>query len=324
MTEVIVLDVGHGNGALVKSTDAAAVIDAPLGSVMLEALEMENVRDVVCAIASHSDADHLGGLITMLLSPDVHVREVRCNPDAIRRSVFWDDFKIACKMARRLHGTRLRTELTTESTPDLDFGDFRLEVVFPVPELAVGGVGSNDEEGREVTTNAMSAVVRVTCGESPVALFTGDLDLVGLNTIEDEGTDIRAEALVFPHHGGLPGRGVTEDRLREFAARLVRLVDPATVVFSLSRVRFTNPQPAVVEGVRQGAPHASIACTQLSRRCSDESLPSDVHLSTRFAHGRRRGHCCAGTLVFTGGGRVSPTEDDHQVAIVHLQHRLCG
>ncbi len=38
MTSVVLLDVGHGNCAIVRSGDATAVVDCPTGSILLDTL----------------------------------------------------------------------------------------------------------------------------------------------------------------------------------------------------------------------------------------------------------------------------------------------
>lgn len=316
------VDVGHGNTSVIHDGALCLVVDAPLGPTIVETLRSEGVDRVRLAIASHSDADHLGGLIALLLS-DIAVDEVRCNPDAQRRSAFWYDFLVAAKRARATHGTRIRTELTTETTPDLVFGDVRIEVLHPPGDLALSGTGGEAADGRILDSNTLSAVLRVLADGHPLALLTGDLDVAGLEDLTSSGADLTAPVLVFPHHGGLAGTR-SEERLREFAETLAAKVAPETIVFSFSRGKHRNPLPAIIEGVRRGAPRASIACTQLSKRCSDDQLlPTLDHLSARFSLGHARGTCCAGTLVFGPASFRHPDHDSHQAAIAHLRERLC-
>lgn len=321
--EVIVLDVGHGNTAIIKQDATCLVVDAPLGPGIVEALEHEQSTHVQLAIASHSDADHFGGLISLLLAPQIAVSEVRCNPDAMRRSDFWGDFKVAFRKARERHGTRLRTELTVESTPDLRFGDLWIEVVFPPAELALSGVGGLDEAGAPISPNTMSAVLRVGWQEEALAILTGDLDSTGLEWLVSQDCDLAAPTLVFPHHGGFPGGPRDDVALRAFARTLTERVGPQTVIYSFGRLKFLNPQPAIVAGVRDADPRAHIACTQLSQRCSDHLLPTGHHLSDRYAAGRQRGLCCAGTLVFGPAGTQTPARADHEAVIANLPGRLC-
>ena len=108
------------------------------------------------------------------------------------------------------------------------------------------------------------------------------------------GVDASAPLLVFPHHGGAGGGA----DVRAFAARLCRAVGPSFVVFSIGRGRHGTPRPEVVAGVREAAPGARIACTQLSLNYAQTlSEVEPTHLHPAFALGRERGQCCAGTII---------------------------
>jgi competence protein ComEC len=141
----------------------------------------------------------------------------------------------------------------------------------------------------------VSAVVKLINNGEPVAVFTGDLDDVGLDNLVERGLDCRARVLVFPHHGGRPGAA----DMSAFARRLLALVQPQTVIFSISRGgRYINPQPEIVAAVRETLPDTRVACTQLSRHCAVQvpSRPLE-HLTEKFALGRYAHASCGGTFV---------------------------
>jgi hypothetical protein len=83
-----------------------------------------------------------------------------------------------------------------------------------------------------------------------------------------------------------------------FTKKLVDLIQPQTVVFSLRRGGNNNPQPEIVRTVRENIPDARIACTQLSKRCA-AALPANqpTHLAAKYAQGRQSDRCCGGTFV---------------------------
>lgn len=327
MNEVSIVDVGHGNCAIVRSGDAVTTIDSARREHLVEALRAEGLFEIHAAIASHSDEDHCAGIIGLLLDEDFSVREVRMNPDATRagRTEFWDDLKVAVRAARDRCGTRLRTELTTESTADISFNTVLLEVLYPPPELAIDGVGSQTEDGVRITANAMSAVIRVVLDGTPRVLLTGDMDRAALDFMVEADSDMRATVLVFPHHGGVPERAKSDKAMREFTKTLAAHVQPEHVVFSLGRNEHSTPQPLIVEELRASLPGAHIACTQLSSRCSDELLASATHLGSRYAGGREAGLCCAGTVVISSAeGLVAPRLADHQGVLEEMTDRLCG
>jgi competence protein ComEC len=170
----------------------------------------------------------------------------------------------------------------------------------------------------------MSAVIRIHLGGSAIALLAGDLDVIGLEILESSGAEMTAPVLVFPHHGGLPGT-TDLDVMSDFTERITRAVDPETIIFSISRTKYTNPHPAIVAAALAAKPGIHIACTQLSTRCSPESLLAGGHLSSRFSLGRARGHCCAGSMVLRPGfvGVSDPTREAHLAAISLLDARLC-
>jgi hypothetical protein len=168
----------------------------------------------------------------------------------------------------------------------------------------------------------MSAVIRVDFGTEPRVLLTGDLDLVGLDHLLDAGVEVSAPILVFPHHGGRTRRGAKADENATFTERLMHAVQPRVVIFSIGRGMNATPRPEIVEAVRTYGGEARVVCTQLSEHCASE-LPSQEpsHLEARFARGRTRRSCCAGSIVIpldpTAGGpdACMPTAAEHALFI---------
>jgi len=140
--------------------------------------------------------------------------------------------------------------------------------------------------------------VRVTTPDGSV-LFTGDIDELGLEYLEETVQDLCADVLVFPHHGGNVGRSATRERNRRFAERLLSAVSPKIVVFSFSRVRYSNPRREIIDAVKEDRSR-KVMCTQMSRNCLEESPNEDGHLATVFADGRQSGNCCAGSIMIAG------------------------
>jgi hypothetical protein len=311
MIDLAILDVGHGNSALIVDESHVTLIDASLGSTVGETLRAAGISRINTVIISHADADHCGGLVGLLLDEGLVIDAVRLNSDAIKATVLWNDLTRAMQDARRRASTRIMVGLTSD-TQLSGHAEFRLEVLGPDPTLAAKGPGSTDHEGRRLTANSMSAIVRVWRRGVPVALFPGDIDGVGLDSLLREHPDPIARLVVFPHHGGSPGGGASA---RHFARRLCAAVKPETVVFSLKRGKLGNPLPAIILGVRDAVPNAHIICTQLSSRCAAE-LPAQraVHLSDRIAKGAYRNLCCGGTIVLNHEGATvlrSPSKEEH-------------
>ena len=70
--EVVILDVGHGNCAILQDTNAVTVIDCPPPSTLVDTLERLGIDTIDHILISHSDLDHAGGLPNPLDEITVH------------------------------------------------------------------------------------------------------------------------------------------------------------------------------------------------------------------------------------------------------------
>lgn len=206
----------------------------------------------------------------------------------------WRDLIFSLEDARRKGDLNFSVGLTSGLLPVEGFASCRSEIVAPTPGLAALGAGANDRKGRKITSNSISACIRLLFDDRPVAILTGDMDEIALDEALDAKADMQAPVLVFPHHGGLSGTGDPG----EFVARLLDAVKPETVVFSVGRAKYDNPRPEIVSAVTQFNAKVHIACTQLSTNCA-ETLFSGTHKhpSTVFSAGAAKNTCCAGSIV---------------------------
>lgn len=305
--ELILLDVGHGNCALVIGQDTAAVIDVPRGGVHADALKAKSIRDIHAVVISHADADHMGGATSLLYDEDVRVRTVYVNPDATKTAggggPIWENFLIALRDAER-RGDLKVSGIRRGKHIELHDSRIRLEVLAPTTELWLLGVGGTTG-GQTLTPNSLSVVVRVWFDDKPMALLPGDLDTLALEKLLEEDDELHAQVMVFPHHGGNAGG----DNM-EFASLITESAKPDIVVFSFGRYQYNNPKPEIVDGVRSAQPDARIVCTQLSKRCSEVTFDPQ-HIAALPAKGRDLGNCCAGSLKFDPNGLVTPSAEEH-------------
>ena len=316
-----ILDVGHGNAAVVEGLDHVIVIDGGRRGPLLRFLEERRIDRVDTVIVSHVDADHFGGISELLSNADFQVGQVYVNPDN-RNTDLWNDFLSVMKDARK-RGTKFDLELNQVNPGRLTVGGIQLDVLAPSQELALRTTNHLNPEGRRLDPNAMSAVVRVGIADSSRVLLTGDIDQIGLNYLMQNNTSIKADVLVFPHHGGRPRRSDPTT----FAQTLIQAVSAQLVVFSIGRGRrYKMPLPDIVNTVRRHGQDVHIACTQLSKHCASE-LPSTAdHLHTVFAQGAARQECCAGTLEISLGSKDTyvPTRSAHIDFIAqHVPAALC-
>ena len=291
--ELYLLDVGHGNCALIKRGSTAIVIDAPSKPVVARTLDELGITTISHLLISHADADHLSGGIALIMDESRPVLNVYVNPDP-RKSRAWQEFRQAVAVARK-RGLHIEPSLTTNQSGKVAIGSTTLCVLHPTPELCLATVEGVAHDDTKLTANNMSAVVRVDHGGLPVCLLSGDSDPSSLRSMMNDGADLSASVLVFPHHGGHAGG---HDN-RSFAKELMTIVNPDLVFFSLGRGVHGTPRPEIVSEVREGSGDKAppyIACSQLSIRCSSKlPAPYERGLDKR-SEGLTKNLCCAGTI----------------------------
>lgn len=293
--ELIILDVGHGNCSIIKYDSRAIIIDAPGRAIITKALDELGITSIEALLISHADSDHLSGAIPILMNPSRPVKKVYINPDS-RNTKIWDQFKIAAGQARRDQNTHLSASLNVTSPQDLVIENTALHILHPTPEMCLSTNNGKHIDGVKLDANSMSAVIQVKHNGKNLCLLAADSGQHSLNSMLAENTDLSADILVFPHHGGHIGGAANN---KEFTKQLVSAVKPKLVLFSLGRGVHGTPRPEIIsatqEAIDNQAPY--IACTQLSKNCS-ESVP-DASDRVLFEHsdGFPKSHCCAGSLT---------------------------
>ncbi|MDE0394253.1 MAG: MBL fold metallo-hydrolase [Gammaproteobacteria bacterium] len=289
------LDVGHGNSTVLIAGEAnVVVVDVGRQSTLSEFLLQQEITRIDSIYLSHADADHVGALIGIIATRQVSIGRVLFNGDGSKDTETWEDLAYELDRACNAGLLEAKPGLVAGEMEELP-GDVCLRVLGPSVYLATKGVGGKDGSGRRIRTNSISAVISIAVAGDTLALLPGDIDGVGLDDLLENGIDIRASVLVYPHHGGHPG-GSAEPG--SYASTLLGAVNPRLVVFSIGRGRYATPNPETVRAVRDTAPDVRIVCTQLSEHCAKE-LPDQpaTHLSHAFARGRAGKACCGGTVV---------------------------
>ena len=289
-SRVWILDVGHGNSTVVESPGHVSVIDGGRQGSLLSFLAERKITFVDTVIVSHVDADHLGGISLLLSDPDFQVGQVYINPDESDTDL-WKDFGSVMEDAKK-RNTKFHLELTKDNPGQITYGRTRLEVLAPLQELAYKTTNSRSPEGKLLNSNAMSAVVRVWADDSPRVLLAGDIEQVGLDFLIEGNSNIRADVLVFPHHGGRPGVSDPE----HFAKKLILAVGARLVVFSIGRGKYNTPRPDIIDSVLNFGEDTHVACTQLSERCAFELPEEGMGPCSTSAQAVPTNKCCAGTL----------------------------
>jgi len=293
LPNLVVLDVGHGNCAVLSDTKGVTIIDAGPKDTLLEFLEYRKITEISAILISHADEDHIAGVPSVLLAEDITVLEVYINPDSGKRGKHWTAFRSAVKYAKQKKGTRTKTQLTTENST-LNFGNVDIEVLAPEPEDAVSGPGGVDLDGKKLTSNAMSAVIRLVKDGEPLVILPGDIENRSIETWLSESADAKATVLVFPHHGGT----LHPTNTSKIVKSLCENIQPEYVIFSNGRGKHDTPRKEVVEIIRSELSNVRILCTQLSELCSTK-VPGHIHdhLNDIPAAGLGTNSCCAGSII---------------------------
>jgi competence protein ComEC len=101
LAELVIVDVGHGNCAILQDMDTVTVIDCPPPSTLTNTLERLGIDTIDHVLISHADLDHAGGLTTLL--DEITVHNIYINPDADKRSQAWIDIRTALELAECSH-----------------------------------------------------------------------------------------------------------------------------------------------------------------------------------------------------------------------------
>jgi beta-lactamase superfamily II metal-dependent hydrolase len=309
---LFILDVGHGNSAVLVDTKGTLVIDAGRGNSLYLFLKQERITNLDVILISHADDDHIAGLMGIIASEEFAIGKVRVNSDASKGSKVWDDLLYALSKAVTHNKIGFDVSLSTKDTGKFNQGQIHIEILAPNLYIAGKSPGGNDRQGRPLTSNSISSVIRMCKSEMPFALFLGDIDTTGFENLLEDTKDVSSMLAVFPHHGGKPGR--TGDPV-SFTQKVCESVNPKIIVFSNGRGEHSTPRKEITQTIRKVLLKTRIMCTQLSESCAADILPQgSSHLTYKFAKGREKGKCCAGTIVLNlGKDKISiyPDEKGH-------------
>lgn len=180
--QVSFINVGQGDAALIRDNGFDVLIDGGqpfAGPTVVAYLRQQGVDDIDVMIASHSDSDHIGGLIDVLNS-DIPVQEVLYNGYP-GDTTTWYTFATAV--------ANEGISLTAAQFPiTYTWGEMTAHILNPAP-----GLGNPE-------TNDASVVVLLDHGQNHF-LFTGDIDGTIEATVVARGTPVTADVLKVAHHG---------------------------------------------------------------------------------------------------------------------------
>lgn len=180
---VDILDVGNADAILVRSGEASLLIDAGEnndGDQVVDALRSRGVNRLDYAIATHPDADHIGGMDVVVnkLTVDTFIMAFMPEGSTPTTKTYLD----------LLEALTNKGIAVTEAEPGQSYAldEAQLELIGPPAP-------SSD-------TNNNSVVCRVTYG-SKRFLFMGDAEKEEENALIAAGADLRADFIKLGHHG---------------------------------------------------------------------------------------------------------------------------
>lgn len=173
-------DVGQGDSTFIRTKTDTILIDGGnngKGDDVVRYLKALGVTRLTAVIATHPDADHIGGLDTVLEAFDVdqvYAPRVNHTTDTYR------DFLLAVKN----EGVTIKTAKAGVVIPS-ESADF--EIIAPLTD------GTRD-------LNSWSAVLKMTHEENTF-LFMGDAPIRTEQQLLTAGIDVKADVLKIGHHG---------------------------------------------------------------------------------------------------------------------------
>lgn len=214
--QVHFLDVGNADAALICTNDCQWLIDGgePAdGPQVVDYLRGQGVDRLDCVVATHPDADHIGGLPDVLEAFPV---------EKVLMSFMDEDNTPTSYTYEKLLSTLLKQDIpVTEARPGQRYS---------LGEASVDILGPMDSYQE---SNNMSVVCRLTFGNRRF-LMMGDAEEQAETDLLKSGTDIQADVLKVGHHGSHSST----------SAAFLKAVSPCHAVISCGKGnRYGHPHP---------------------------------------------------------------------------------
>ncbi len=238
LLEVVTLDVGQGDAAVVKFPDGRAMlvdggiqysyenkkkkrqVEYDAGErVVAPYLDVNGVRELELVVLSHQDIDHGGGLAHIL--KNFEVKAVLGIAEKANYSKTIKGLREIAQEEEILYEFEYAGEIEVTPTATLN-------LLHPIDAASTNLMDTD--------TNDDSLVMKLSYGEVDI-LFTGDIEAKAETRIITSGQDLRAEVLKVPHHGSRTSS----------TAPFIAAVQPKFALFSLGiRNRHGFPDAGVV------------------------------------------------------------------------------
>jgi competence protein ComEC len=219
---VYFLDVGQGDATYIKTANGDDILidggNNNYGDDVVAYLKQLKVDDIEIMISTHPDADHVGGLDSVLESFKV---ESVYAPKVAHTTDTFKDFLLAVKNEKL-------TIKEAKAGVTLPLKGVTVKFLAPVKTYAVDDL------------NSWSAVLHLTYGKN-IFLFTGDAELKSQTDMIKAKTVLQADVLKVGHHGAKTST----------SAVFLKAVAPEYAVISVGKNSYGHPTKEVLEAMKR-------------------------------------------------------------------------
>lgn len=219
--QVHFINIGQGDATYIKTPGGAdIIIDAgnkAKGNIVVDFLKKKKVDDIEVMIATHPDADHIGGLDEVLKAFKV---ESVYAPKVSHTTQAYKDFLIAVKNEKL-------TIKTAKADVALPLKDVQAKFVGPVKDYAKSDL------------NNWSAVLRVQYNKNSF-LFAADAELASENDMIKAKKVLKADVLKVGHHGAKESTSVN----------FLNAVKPKYSIISVGKNGYGHPTTQTVSRLK--------------------------------------------------------------------------